>query len=79
MSGTFSQIYAPQIAGGASQVASQFIGLAIVENILKQLPRRKVQSGDAYADQARNLLRINLELIDPRDQANIRALLETSV
>ncbi|KAI0245369.1 hypothetical protein BJV78DRAFT_1288051 [Lactifluus subvellereus] len=72
---SFSQTYGPQFAGGVFQVASQFIGVSIVESILKQFPNRKVQRGDLYADQARNLLRTNLELIDTADQTGIRALL----
>ncbi|KAH9971410.1 hypothetical protein BGW80DRAFT_1460666 [Lactifluus volemus] len=50
MSGTFSQIYGPQLdqfTGGVFQVVSQSIGQAIVESIRKQLPRAKVQRGDS--------------------------------
>lgn len=76
MSGTFPQTYGPQFAGGVFQVASQFIGLSIVEGISKQFPRRKVQRGDSYADEARKLLRTNLELISPAEQAGITELLQ---
>jgi hypothetical protein len=79
MSGTFSQAYAPQFAGGVFQVASQFIGQSIVESIRKQLPHRKVQRGDLYATEARTLLRTNFDLINPSDQSKIKALLELSV
>ena len=79
MSGTFSQIYGPQFAGGMFQVASQFIGVSLVESIRKQFPRRKEQRGDAYADQARNLLRENFELIDSNEHRRIQLLLELSV
>lgn len=79
MSGTFSQNYGPQVAGGVFQVASQFLGLSIIESIRKQFPGCKVQRGDSYADEARKLLRSNLELIDPVDQKNIKIFLEMSV
>ena len=79
MSGTFSQAYGPQFAGGVFQVASQFIGASLVESIRKQFPRRKEKRGDAYADQARNLLLNNFELIDPGEHRRIQLLLERSV
>jgi hypothetical protein len=79
MSGTLSQLYGPQFAGGVFQVACEHIGPSIIESILRQFPRRKVQRGDMYADGARNLLRTNLEIIDPAVQANIKALLQSSV
>jgi hypothetical protein len=79
MSGTFSQIYGPQAVGGVFQVTSQFIGQTIVEGILKQFPCRKVQRGDLYADQARNLLQTHLELIDIAEQTHIENLLSLLV
>jgi hypothetical protein len=79
MSGTFSQNYGPQFAGGVFQVASQFIGESLVESIRKQFPRRKEQRGDVYADQARDLLRNNFELIDPDEHEGIELLLNMSV
>ncbi|KAH9960992.1 hypothetical protein BGW80DRAFT_1360633 [Lactifluus volemus] len=79
MPNTFTQDYAPQFAGAVFQVTTQFLGLSIVESIRKQLPRRKVQRGDEYADGARNLLRTNLELMEPADQAKIKTLLQLVV
>ncbi|KAH9960990.1 hypothetical protein BGW80DRAFT_921088 [Lactifluus volemus] len=77
MTGTFSQAYATQFSDGVTNVVSHSIGSAIVEAIFKQLPSRKVQSGDGYADQARNLLRAHLEIIAPEDQTHIRTLLHS--
>jgi hypothetical protein len=79
MPNTFTHDYAPQFAGGVFQVTTQFLGLSIVESIRKQLPRCKVQRGDEYADGARNLLRTNLELMEPAEQAKIKTLLQLSV
>ena len=79
MSGTSSQIYGPQFAGGMFQVASLFIGGSLVESICKQFPCRKEQLDGFYADQARNLLRNNFDFIDPDEHRRIELLLNMSV
>ena len=76
MAGTFPQTYGPQMAGGAVQVASQFLGQSIIDSIRKQFPGHKTQHGDAYMDVGRHLLRMNMELIDPEDQEPIELAFE---
>jgi hypothetical protein len=79
MPGTFSQSYAPQFAGGIFQVASQFVGQALVDSIRKQFPRRKTQRGDFYAELTQDLLDTHLPLIKPEDRFTIKMMLAQSV
>ena len=71
MTGNFSQTYGPTLGGGVFQVASQFLGQAIINNIRKQFPDQKTQRGDAYMDGVRHLLNTNFHLIDPEELVRI--------
>jgi|SRR5258707_1107683 len=71
MAGNVSQTYGPALGGGVFQVASQFLGEAIINSIRKQFPNQKTQRGDVYMDGVRHLLRTNLNLIDSEEQPEI--------
>lgn len=79
MAGTFSQSYAPELAGAVFQVPSQFIGQFLVDSIRKQFPRRNTQRGDFYMDMTHRIIDTTLTLIKPEDQVFIRVMLEKSV
>jgi hypothetical protein len=76
MAGNFSQTYGPAFGGGVFQVASQFLGQAIINSICKQFPNQKTQRGDAYMDGVRYLLHTNLHFIDPEEQPEIMVAYE---
>ena len=76
MSGNFSHAYGPALGGGVFQVASQFLGQAIINHIHKQFPDQKTQRGDAYMDGVRYLLNTNLHLIDPEERPKIKVAYE---
>jgi hypothetical protein len=77
MAGTnFSQTYGPSFGGGVFQVASQFLGQAIINSVRKQFPNQKTRRGDAYMDGVRHLLQTNLNLIDPDDRPKIEVAYE---
>jgi hypothetical protein len=76
MAGNFSHVYGPALGGGVFQVASQFLGQAIINNICKQFPDQKTQRGDAYMDGVRYLLHNNFHLIDPGEQPKIMVAYE---
>jgi hypothetical protein len=67
----FSQTYGPSFGGGVFQVASQFLGQAIINNVRKQFPNQKTKRGDAYMDGVRYLLQTNLDIINPDDRPKI--------
>jgi hypothetical protein len=72
----FSQTYGPSLGGGVFQVASQFLGQAIINNVRKQFPNQKTQRGDAYMDGVRHLLRTNFDLIASDDRPKIEVAYE---
>lgn len=76
MAGNFSHTYGPALGGGVFQVASQFLGQAIINSIHKQFPHQKTQRGDAYMDGVRYLLHTNFDLIDPKEQPKIKVAYE---
>ena len=77
MADTLPQTFGPQIGGAFIHVASQFLGQSIVESVRRQLPTRKTQRGDAYMDGARNLLRVNIELINAKDKQRVEVAYDT--
>jgi hypothetical protein len=72
----FSQTYGPSFGGGVFQVASQFLGQALIDSIRKQFPNKKTQRGDAYMDGVRHLLRTNLDFIEPDERPKIELAYE---
>lgn len=79
MAGNFSHTYGPAFGGGVFQVASQFLGQAIINGIRKQFPDQKTQRGDAYMDGVRYLLHTNFHLIDPEEQPKIKIAYEAAI
>lgn len=77
MAGNFSNSYGPSFGGGVFQVASQFLGQAIINGVRKQFPDQKTQRGDAYMDGVRHLLQTNFQLIAPQEQRKIKIAYES--
>jgi len=65
--------YAPEIAGGVFEVASHLIGKAIVDSLRKNFTGDgKMQRGDLYMNQSRELLQRHLEIIKLDDKTIIQ-------
>lgn len=67
----FSQTYGPALGSGVVHVTSQFVGQSLINSIRKQLPKQKMQRGDAYMDGVRYLLRTNFDFIEKGDRPKI--------
>lgn len=72
MSNNISRNYAPDLIGGAVEVAGGVIGRSLIDSLRKSFTSSsQVQRGDYFMDQSRVLLQNHLQLIELYDQSII--------